>query len=181
MAGALALALLGGWAARAAFAQPRYKVSAGQLQEALAQRFPLRHAIPGVVELRLQTPRLRFLPEQNRLASELEIEATGPALRRSHTGWVELDFELRYERADQTLRAHGIRVQSVRLPSLQPQAAALLEAYVRSAAQQSLFEVVLHRLRPQDLALAETMGLEPGDITVAQDGLVIEFVARQPR
>ena len=53
----------------------------------------------------------------------------------------------------------------------------MLDAYAR-AAECALFEVVLHRLRPQDLALAHTMGFEPGPITVAPDGLVIGFVPR---
>ena len=39
---------------------------------------------------------------------------------------------------------------------------------------------MLHRLRPQDLALAH-MGFEPGPITVAPDGLVIGFFPRENR
>jgi len=35
---------------------------------------------------------------------------------------------------------------------------------------------VLHTLRPQDLALADTMGLQPGSITVTDKGLVVGFV-----
>jgi hypothetical protein len=42
-----------------------------------------------------------------------------------------------------------------------------------------MLEVVLHTLRPQDLALADTMGFEPGDITVTADGLVIGFVPQR--
>ena len=46
-------------------------------------------------------------------------------------------------------------------------------------AEQSLLEVVLHQLRPQDLALADGLGLQPGSITVTEQGLVIGFVAKQ--
>jgi hypothetical protein len=35
---------------------------------------------------------------------------------------------------------------------------------------------VLHRLSPRDLALPDSMGLQPGDITVTSQGLVIGFV-----
>lgn len=162
-------------------AQPRYTVSAAQLEQVLAERFPRRLAAAGVIELQLRTPRLRFLPDQNRLGSELPIDASGPALGRPMSGSVDLDFALRYEPSDQTLRAHQIRIQAVRLEGLTPEAQLLLDAYARAAAERALFEVVLHRLRPQDLALAHTMGFEPGPITVAPDGLVIGFVPREPR
>ena len=46
-------------------------------------------------------------------------------------------------------------------------------------AEQALQEVILHRLRPQDLMLADGMGLEPGAITVTAKGLVISFVTKQ--
>lgn len=162
-------------------AQPSYKVSAQQLQQVLSRRFPVRYAVAGVLELQIQPPRLRLLPEQNRVASELVIDASGEALRRSYSGDIELDFALRYEPSDLTIRAHQIRVLAVRLPGLPPNAATWIDAYARASAQRALLEVVLHTLRPQDLALANTMGLEPGAITVAADGLVIGFVPREAR
>jgi hypothetical protein len=162
-----------------AHAQPGHKVSAAQLQQVLAERFPLRYAVAGMLQLEVRTPLLRFLPEQNRLGSELAIEAAGQALRRPHTGAVELDFALRYEATDRTLRAHQIRVHAVRLPSLSRDAAALIDAYARASAERALLEVVLHTLAPRDLALADTMGLEPSTITVVADGLVVGFAPRQ--
>lgn len=42
----------------------------------------------------------------------------------------------------------------------------------------TLLEVVLHRLRPQDLALPDGMGLQPGSITVTPEGLTIGFVPK---
>jgi len=176
-----ALALAGCTHTPGATAQPRYTVSAAQLDQVLAERFPRRLAAAGVIELQIRAPRLRFLPEQNRLASDLPIDASGPALGRPLSGNVDLDFALRYEPSDQTLRAHQIRIQAVRLAGLTPEAQLLLDAYARTAAERALFEVVLHRLRPQDLALAHTMGFEPGPITVTADGLVIGFVPRESR
>jgi hypothetical protein len=179
--GGCALASLAVFFCADAAALPRYRISREQLQRVLAERFPRRYAVAGLVELRMKEPQLQLRPEQNRIASELAIDAAGPALARGYTGFIDLDFALRYEPSDRTLRAWQIRVQSVRLPGLAPDAAALIDAYVRSAAQRALLEVVVHRLRPGDLALADTMGFEPGDITVEADGLAIEFVPRASR
>ena len=157
-------------------AQPGYTVSAAQLQQAVAQRFPLRDPVPGVLNLDLQAPKLRLLPAQNRLAADIAVEAAGPALRRSHSGRISLDFALRYEPSDRTVRAVQLHFQNLQFPSLQPAVVELLNAYGPALAEQALQEVVLHQLSPQDLALPDTMGLQPGSITVTDKGLVIALV-----
>ena len=164
-----------------AIAQPSYKVSAEQLQQALGQRFPVRHKVEGLLNFDVQEPRLRLLPEQNRIASDMVIDVAGPALRRSYTGALEMDFELRYEPADQSIRAHRLQVHSLRLSGLPQRTAEMLEAYGPKLAEQALHEVVLHRLRPQDLALADAMGLQPATITVTSQGLVVGFETKQAR
>jgi hypothetical protein len=161
---------------RLALAQPSHTVSAQQLQRVLEQRFPLRYAVAGLLEVEMQVPILRLLPELNRLATELPVQAGGPALGRRYPGSVDVDFALRYERSDQSIRAHQIRVNAVRMESLSREGAQLLDAYLRQLSEQALVEVVLHTLRPQDLALAATMGFEPGEITVTPQGLAVRFV-----
>jgi len=162
----------------AAQAQPSYTVSAEQLQQAVAQRFPLRYAVPGLLDIDIQAPRLRLLPEQNRIHAEMVVEAAGPALHRSHSGTFDLDFALRYEPGDRTIRAYRLEFRSLRLSGLQPRASDLLNAYGPAMATQSLQEVVLHQLRQQDLALADNLGMQPDTITVTDKGLVIGFAGK---
>src|SRR5450830_16949 len=158
--------------------QPHYNVSAAQLQQAVAQRFPLRYPVAGLLNLDLQAPRLRLLPAQNRVNAEMAVEAAGPALQRRHTGTFDVDFALRYEASDRTLRAYQLRFKHLHVAGLQPAASELLNNYGPTLAAQSLREVVLHQLRPQDLALADVMGMQPGSITVTDKGLVIDFVLK---
>jgi hypothetical protein len=159
-------------------AKPSYTVSAQQLQRSVAMRFPLRYPLPGVLSLDLQTPLLRLLPAQNRVSAEMAVEASGPALQRSHTGTFEISFALRYEASDHTIRAHQLRFKRLQFPSLQPGVVDMLNTYGPALAQQSLLEVVVHQLRPQDLSLADVIGMQPGSITVTDDGLVIGFVMK---
>ena len=159
-------------------AQPHHTVSAAQLQRSVAVRFPLRYPVPGVLTLELQVPQLRLLPEQNRVSAEMAANAAGPALQRSHAGTFEISFALRYEASDRTLRAHQLRFNRLQFPTLQPGVVEMLSTYGPALAQQSLLEVVLHQLRPQDLALADVMGLQPGTITVTDAGLRIGFVPK---
>jgi hypothetical protein len=161
--------------------QPSFKVSLEQMQRLVGERFPARFPVGDLFNLELEAPRLRLLPEFNRLAIEMVLQAAGPALRRTYRGSFDAEFALRYEASDQSIRAHQLRVHSFRLPGMPPQTLQLLDAYGQALAEQALLEVVLHRLRPRDLALADTMGLQPGVITVTAEGLLIGFIPKQGR
>ncbi len=160
-------------------AQPSYKVSAEQLEQAIAKRFPRRYPVAGLLNLDAQAPRLRFMTEQNRLGAEMAMQAAGQALRRSYAGTFDVDFALRYEASDLTIRASQLRVNALRFDGLPPGPSQLLSAYGPALAEQTLQDAVLHTLKPQDLALPDGMGLQPDKITVTAQGLVIGFVTKQ--
>ena len=155
--------------------KPQHKVSAAALQAAVAQRFPLRYPVVGLLNLDVQVPQLRLLPAQNRLSAEMAVTAAGPALNRSHSGTLEVEFALRYEASDSTVRVHQLRLARLQFPTLQPGVVALINTYGPALAEQTLLEVVVHRMRPQDLALPDSLGLQPGSITVTSEGLTIGF------
>jgi len=175
---ALAICVAAAGATPPGSGQPRYTVSAAQLQRLVGERFPVRYPVADLFDLDLQAPRLRLMPDANRVAAEMAMRAAGPALRRSYDGSFDVDFALRYEPGDQSIRAHRLRVHSFRLPGVAPEMLVLLEAYAQALAERSLLEVVLHRLQPRELALADAMGLQPGDITVTGQGLTIGFVPK---
>lgn len=173
---------LGGAAGLALFAaraQAGYKVSSEQLQSAIASRFPKRYAASGLLDLTLQAPQLRLMAAQNRLGATLAVQAAGPALGRAYPGSFDLDFALRYEPADLTIRAHELRVNTLQFDGLPLQASLLLSGYGPQLAEQALQGAVLHTLTPKDLALPDTMGLQPGEITVTANGLAVSFVSKR--
>jgi hypothetical protein len=155
-----------------------HRVSTAQLQRLLTQRFPLRYPVPGLLNLDLQTPQLTMLPEQNRLRAAMPVVAAGPALHQAHQGSFDLDFALRYEASDRSVRAHRLRLGRLRFPTLQAPVVALLDTYAPALAEQALGEVVLHQLQPQDLKAIDAIGMQPGAVTVTKDGLVIGLVPK---
>jgi len=157
-------------------AQPSYTVTTAQLQDAVAKRFPLRKRANGILDITVQAPQLRMMPEQNRLGAVMAVEAGGPALRRAYPGTFDLDFALRYEASDMTIRAHELRVNTLQFEGVPPEVSMLLASYGPQLAERALQGAVLHTLKPQDLALPDSMGVQPGSITVTAKGLVIAFV-----
>ena len=165
-------------AVRGAWAFPSYTVPLAQLQEMVATKFPRSVPVQGLFDLKLQAPQLRLLPAVNRLGATMAVDAAGPALRRSHGGTFDVEFALRYEVSDRTLRAHQIKLGRLDFPTLKPAVTDLLNAYGPVLAEQSLREVTLHQLRPQGTAVFDGLGLQPGPITVTAKGLEVAFVRK---
>ena len=176
--GALAVAALAGAGCNGALGPRSVTLSLEQMQDKVSARFPRRYPLAGLAELNLQTPRLALRPEQNRINVVMALEVTGPVLRRAHTGSLDVDFALRYEPTDQTLRATDLQVRALQIDGLPAQVSQLLAGLGPALAQQALREVVLHQLQPRDLAVAERLGLQPGRITVTPRGLEIELLPR---
>ena len=175
---------LAAWPVARSFAQPEptrphQKIPASSLHEALSARFPLRFAVPGFLGLEVSAPALLLLTARNMLGAVLQLKAEGPALRDKVPGEVEVLFGLRYEAADRTVRTRDPEVQGVRLPGVSPQAAEAIGNVTRALLSAMPGEVVLHRFSDRELALPDTMGFEPGELTVLEDGVDIEFVPKR--
>ena len=162
-------------------ALPRITVPQDLLQTEVAKRFPVRYPVAGLVNLDLGAPRLGLLPAQNRLRAEMPVTAAGVALARTQQGSFTVDFALRYEHSDRSLRAHQLKVYRFRFPGLQPEAVDLLNTYAPALAEQSLREVVLYQLPQKEATMADLLGLRPGQITVTEQGLLVELVQRPPQ
>ena len=160
-------------------ARPRHKVSAGELHKALSQRFPRRFGPPGLMELEVSAPRLLLLPARNMLGASLVAQAFGPAVQQLPPGEIDLVFRLRYEAADQTLRAHQPEILDVRLPGAPPESSIALQRVLPAVVREVLGEFVLHRFTARELALADTMGFEPEKLTVVDDGLLVSFARKR--
>lgn len=156
----------------------RITVPLDLLQTEVARRFPVRYPVAGLVNLDLSAPRLGLLPQQNRLRADMPVSAAGPALGQPQTGSFTVDFALRYEHSDRSLRAHQLKVYRFRFPGLRAEAVELLNQYAPALAEQSLREVVLYQLPSQEATMADMLGLRPGRITVTDLGLQVELVNR---
>ena len=157
-----------------AMAQPSYTISAGQIQDAVGQKFPRNYGFGGLMNLALSDPQIHLRPSQNRLNTVIAVLASGPLRQaRSYQGALDVDFSLRYEPSDRTLRATDLHLNGLRMEGLNAQPEQMLQQYGATIAQRSLQEVVLHQLTAKDLALLNGLGLEPGKFTVTPKGLVV--------
>lgn len=152
-------------------------LSLEQLQTQLERQFPRQQRLLEVVDLTIARPALRFLPERNRIATDLDLSATERLSGRSVRGSISLDYALRYEPSDGSVRLAQVRVQETRLElgsgPLSPSAArigALL-------AERLLDDFAIYRVDAERLKLIQTLGITAADIVVTARSIDIKFAA----
>lgn len=153
-------------------------VPAERLQQAIAQRFPIKQRLAEVIELEVLPPRLSLLASSNRLATDIDLKVADRLLGGNYSGSIALDFGLRFEPNDNTIRMTGARVNRVSLAGVpEPYQTAITRNAPRLA--ERLFDNrVLHQFSDKDLSLVNGLGLEPGEITVTPNGLRVSLVPR---
>lgn len=181
----LAQALLGGLALHSLGAcshpavqlltEQKLTLSGAQLQAALNQRFPLAQRVAEVLDVRLSTPRLQLLPERQRIAAELQLDITERLLQSTHPARLALDFGLRFENTDRTVRMQGVKVQQLVLNRLAPAYQELMNRYAPRLAERALEGQVLHQVSESDWSALQRLGLQPGKFRISAQGLTLDF------
>ena len=155
-----------------------YTLSQDELQTMVAKAFPRQYPLLGLVTLHVNAPALGLKPEINRINATMTAQLMGKVLPHRYDGGLDVDFALRYEPKDHTLRATQVQVNSLMMTGLPDALSVMLHAYAPRVAAQAIDDVVLHTLRDEDLAKLEKADRLPARFTVTNDGLRIDFAAK---
>lgn len=175
---ATGMALLLGGCAPAAPTQ--ITIGMEQIQTALHTRFPQRFPVAGLLLLEMQQPQLQLLPQQNQVATQLKVSLSGAALPQVFTGHMGVRFGLHYDPKNHSVRAERVEVDTLVLDGAAPTIADMVSTYGLRLAEQALDGLPLYTLSEDDLQLASRMDLQPGAITVTNEGLSIQIVRKKP-
>lgn len=151
-------------------------VSEAQLLSRIASRFPVKQRQLGLIDVTLDQPRLRLLPEENRVVTEMAytvgVALTGVAPVK---GQLELSYGLRYEPSDNTVRLHQARVERLGVDGLSAAQAAQVKKIGGLMAEDLLKEAVVHRVKPEELQSLSGRGYKPGVLKVVPGGLRLQL------
>lgn len=170
-------------AALVACANPlqRYTVPEAQLQQALAKRFPVEQRLGELLDVRLSAPRLSLLPATNRLGTELDINLLERLGNTRYAGSLALDYGLRFDSSNQSVRLADVRVSRLNLSGVPPAYQELFARYAPRLAERLLDGYVLHQFSAQDLGWVGSLGLEPAGLQVTPAGLSVALQPRQEK
>jgi hypothetical protein len=146
-------------------------IGQAQLQETVAKKFPYQQRVAEVLELQVLAPRLGLLPASNRLSTELDLEVTERFMGQRYSGTMTMDYGLRFEPNDKSVRMTGVRVNSINLAGVPEPYRSLITQNAPRLAERLFSDYALHRFSEQDLSLVSGLGLVPGEIKVTSRGL----------
>lgn len=173
-----ALALGGGalLAGCAGMIRPRtVSLSEAYLMEVLRGRFPFRNRYLQTLDVAVGLPRLRFLPESNRIATEMRLDASERLLNRAWQGMIGISHGLRYEPQDRSVRLTELRVDRLDVSGAPSLLESRLAQIAMPLAEQMLRDYPVYRFKPEDLRGLQGLRYLPAGIRVASSGLVINL------
>ncbi|MCY7371346.1 MAG: hypothetical protein LH479_10890 [Polaromonas sp.] len=170
---ALAWALALGFtpALQAAPGAKTYTVPLAQMQQGVDKKFPVRKRLADIIDIQVQSPRLSLLPARNRLGTDLDMAVFERVGGRSYSGLLSLDYGLRFERSDNSVRMTDVRVSGVRLADVPEPYNSLIAQTLPRLAEQLLADYAVHTVSEQEIGLASSLGFEPGALKITPTGL----------
>jgi hypothetical protein len=180
-------------------------LSEAELAGLINRAFPMQKRLLELLDVQLAAPRLRLLPERNRLALDLTLSTQERLSGKSARARLAFDSALRYAPGDATVRLTQVQVQRLEVeagtvlatppgassstsagasPSASAAAAASAQAGAagrigNALAERVLEDLVIYRVSAERLASLRQLGLQPGAVTVTVRGLEITL-ARIP-
>ena len=157
--------------------------SEAELQAQLARRFPMQRSLLDAVDLQLSDPRLRLDAQASRLSTELTLQASDRRSGRSLQGRLALDYALRFEPSDGSIRLVQPRVESLEFEAGQgasPRRDEPTQRMVIALAERLLDDLVLYRVPAERLDMLRAIGYRPGTLQVTPAGVEITIEPLPP-
>lgn len=144
-----------------------------ELAQRLAARFPLDRRLLELLDMRVAAPRVRLLPESNRLGIDLELTLDERLSRRRFPVAVSLQSGLRFDATQSAVTLADVRVQRLRVDGMPEAAAETLQRFGAPLLESVLDGVAVHRFTQDQLEAASGRGWRPGAIDVTPHGVRI--------
>ena len=154
-----------------------------ELQAQLARRFPIERSLFDTFTLKLSDPLLSIDAAAGRLGTELTLQGSDLRNGRSLQGRLALDYGLRWEPADASVRLVQPRVQSLQFdeaPGLSSRGSEAAQRMGIALAERLLDDLVLYRVPEARLQTLRAAGYRPGTLQLTPAGLEITIEPLAP-
>ena len=146
-------------------------LSESQITLLLARQFPMERKVLEVIDLDITNPQITLIPQGNRVGTELDVTALDRLFGSTAMGHVKLDYGLRFQPSDHTIRMTEVRVRELTLSSGSNNLRGAAQRIGGLVAENALENLVLYRMKPSQADEMDRLGLVASPITVTPQGL----------
>ncbi|MCA8020454.1 DUF1439 domain-containing protein [Burkholderia metallica] len=159
------------------FIPDHYTFSRGDVQKAVARKFPYQKTVAQVVDVSLANPAVNLLPDQNRVAVQLDAHFASPFLRAPVNGKFTVSGQLAYDAPTRSVVLRSPAVDSLALDGDAQMYAQQVGAAAGLLATQLLTNYPIYTFKPEQLQFAG-VNYEPGTITILTNGIRVAIVEK---
>lgn len=147
-----------------------------RLVEAIAHQFPRSNRYLDLFDVTLSSPKVRLMPEVNRIGTQMDFTMGTPLVEtRVQRGTLSLSYGLRLDPSDNTVRLDAVRMESLTMPDMPHGQAERLQRLGGKLVEGFLPDLVVYRLKPDDLRTVQGWGYRPGALRVVPGGLELQL------
>ena len=146
-------------------------ISESQLALLLARQFPMERKVLEVVDLSITNPQLTLIPQGNRIGTELDVAAVDRRFGNTANAHIKLDYGLRFQPSDHTIRMTQVRVRELTLASGSSNLHGAAQRIGGLVAEGALENLVIYRMKPAQADEMDRLNLVASPITVTPQGL----------
>lgn len=154
-----------------------YTFSRGQMQDALARKFPFQRRFLGFFDVTLSNPQVSLDPARNRIAIQADAQVESGLFRQPLTGPLAVSSGLHYDAPTRSIRLDQPSVDRFDLQNVPGGVGPQISAIGSLVAGQLLNDYAVYTFKPEQLKVAG-IAVEPGTITVLPEGVHVQ--AKRP-
>lgn len=154
-----------------------YTFSRGQMQDALARKFPFQRRFLGFFDVTLSNPQVSLDPARNRIAIQADAVVQSGLFRQPLTGPLAVSSGLHYDAPTHSIRLDQPTVDRFDLQNVPGGIGPQISSIGSLIAGQLLNDYAVYTFKPEQLKVAG-IAVEPGTITVLPEGVHVQ--AKRP-
>ncbi|MCY7388490.1 MAG: DUF1439 domain-containing protein [Burkholderiales bacterium] len=170
---ALSAALLLAGCSAMPFLSGEIRVTADELTQKIARRFPLEKSVAGLLDVTLVRPRVELNADQQRIATSFEVSLKLALSGKSVAGTLKVSGRPEYVAVSRSLFLRDARVEQIRIDNMPDALSAGLAKTASNFAKDAVEDKPLYTFKAEDLT-RYGVRYEPERIEVRTDALVLK-------
>ena len=156
------------------FVSGEVKMSADELTQRMAKRFPVEKSVAGLLDVTLANPRVALSEADNRITTDFMIDLKLALSSKKLTGTVKISGRPEYVPETRSLFLRDAKVDRIRVDNMSDSLSAAVAKATSTITRDMLEDKPLHVFKPEEFS-KYGVGYTPERIVVRGDSLVLKL------